>query len=194
MPRLTGACTTPSRQQKRAPERSLASHTLRPRNSEAMFDRPTDLHVARVRLLLRPACPRLRRPVKKLQAEVELRQHADFAETGDPHLRAGTLPQADARNLEVQALPHLGASILGGFQDGRGRLLSVPAHGAFLKGERRRGENPDDRQDSNQTHRSRHSDPASRPLPNALLDMPRVYTKASMFPHGLAMPQQFLCG
>ena len=67
---------------------------------------------------------------------------------------------------------------------GRHRRAFARATAFFLKRQQRLGERANRHHNRNQTHRSCHNDPASRPLPKALLNMAPVYTKASVFPAG----------
>src|SRR5262249_1674116 len=84
-----------------------------------------------------------------------------------------------------------------------GRLRSLPARApppppvpiapaTVLNPHPRRAKRGEPRVRQYQTHRSRHDDPASRPLPKANTNMASVYTKASVFPQQLRIGQDFL--
>jgi hypothetical protein len=119
--------------------------------SEAVLDGSADLHVVGLVGILRPALGFVG-AVEELKPEIELRQYADGADTGNADFRAGCLAQAQLRAGDFQALA--GPGSLRKLHHGSWRcLLVAAADGRFLESQRARGQKA---QDGSSNGSSRH--------------------------------------
>src|SRR5436190_5716059 len=149
--------TTNTKERQCAP---LACRDIRRWQSESMLDRPANLHVAGLGLVLGQAfgfgCA-----IEQLQPEVELGENADLADAGNAHLGARPLTDAQLGHLQVQPLALRWR--LGGIHAGHSGLGLIAGRSRCALFERQHGLGKYAQQSANgeKEHRPLHNDPAS---------------------------------